>query len=229
MPCRRLHPPGSQIVTSRKTNSVTTRQSHREKHRSHPVRRIISMLVPVAMLAVLTSAPPAMAQIGDVPGPGQPVSRPAAQCPQTVSCTYDERTLMPAGVPISVADHLWRQLHDSVLDQLDPRWEAARRGAAHARRRHDRRGTLKRSGMDARRVRTIVPSYGASDPACCPSSYVDTTYTWDNARGSLVPGEPVSTPMTPDDEIDWVDAHDMLLQEDSSKCSAAPEHHYHDR
>jgi hypothetical protein len=164
------------------------------------------------MLAVLTSAPPAVAQIGDVPGPGQPVSRPAAQCPRTVACTYDERTLMPAGyrfqsLTICGANCTTQYWISSIPDGKQLVEVQPTRGGGMI-------AVARSNEADGRpAVRTIVPSYGASDPACCPSSYVDTTYTWDNARGSLVPGEPVSTPMTPDDEIDWVDAHDMLLQE----------------
>lgn len=176
------------------------------------MRRIISMLVPAAMLAVLTSAPPAMAQIGDVPGPGQPVSRPAAQCPQTVACTYDERTLMPAGyrfqsLTICGANCTTQYWISSIPDGTQLVEVKPTRGGGMV-------AVARSNEADGRpAVRTIMPSYGASDPACCPSSYVDTTYTWDAARGSLVPGEPVSTPVTPDDEVDWVDAHDMLLQE----------------
>jgi len=43
-------------------------------------------------------------------------------------------------------------------------------------------------------VRVVVPSYAANDPACCPSAYADTTYTWDAASNALTAGQPMVTP-----------------------------------
>jgi hypothetical protein len=176
------------------------------------VRRTFSVLAFVSLLAFSLSPTPANAQIGDVPGPGQPVSRPAAQCPQTLSCTYDERTVTPAGyrfqsLTVCGANCTTQYWISAIADgrqlvEVKP----TRGGGMIAVEREN-----EVDGHPA--IRTIVPSYGASDPACCPSSYVDTTYTWDAAKGTLVPGEPVSTPVTADDEIDWIDAHDMLIQD----------------
>ena len=169
-------------------------------------------LVLGAVLALPLSTMPASAQIGDVPGSGQPVPRPASQCPQTASCTYDERTLDPAGYrfqSLTICDtncttQYWISLvaDGKLLMEVAP----VRGGGMLAVSRES-----EASGHPS--VRTIVPSFAGSDPSCCPSSYVDTTYSWDAAKGTLVPGQPVSTPVTPDDEIDWVDAHDMLLQD----------------
>ena len=176
------------------------------------MRRISSVLALVALLAFSPSAIPAHAQIGDVPGPGQPVARPASQCPQTASCTYDERTIMPAGyrfqsLTICGANCTTQYWISAVADgkqlvEVKP----TRGGGMIAVERDNSEG-----GHPA--VRTIVPSYAPSDATCCPSSYVDTTYTWDAAKGTMVAGQPVSTPVTPDDEIDWIDAHDMLMQD----------------
>ena len=174
--------------------------------------RIISVLVIAPLLAVFTATSPASAQLADVAGPGQPVARPASQCPRTLSCTYDERTLMPAGyrfqsLTVCGANCTTQYWISSVAD-----------GKALVEVKPSRGGGLiavERESEEAGHpaVRTIVPSYSASDPACCPSSYVDTTYTWDAGQGTLVPGAPVTTPIQADDEIDWVDAHDMLMKD----------------
>ena len=60
-------------------------------------------------------------------------------------------------------------------------------------------------------VLTVLPGYGPSDPACCPSSYVETTYTWDAGQSTLVPGEPVSTPTGDGDAL--AGAHERLVQD----------------
>jgi hypothetical protein len=176
------------------------------------VRRTISALAFVSLLACSLAPTPAHAQLGDVSGPGQPVPRPAAQCPQTMSCTYDERTIEPSGyrfqsLTVCGANCSTQYWISAIADgKLLVEVKPTRGGGMIAVAREN-----DAAGRPA--IRTIVPSYGASDPACCPSSYVDTTYTWDAANGTLVAGQPVSTPVTPDDEIDWVDAHDMLMQD----------------
>jgi hypothetical protein len=177
------------------------------------VRRVFSVVVLLGTMAVLSLySVPVRAQIGDVPGPGHQVPRPPSLCPQTASCTYDERTLEPAGYRFQsltvCGDTCTTQYWiSSVADgKLLMEIAPVRGGGMVAVAREN-----DPNGRPA--VRTILPSYGGSDPACCPSRYVDTTYTWDAASGALVPGAPVSTPLTREEEIDWVDAHDMLLQE----------------
>jgi hypothetical protein len=39
-------------------------------------------------------------------------------------------------------------------------------------------------------IRTVFPSYAATDAMCCPSQFQDITYTWDAARSALVAGPP---------------------------------------
>ena len=176
------------------------------------MRRVLSVLVLGAMVALFPTAAPVSAQFGDVSGPGQPAPRPAAQCPRTVACTYDERTVMPAG-------YRFQSLTVCGANCTTQYWISALADGKQVLEVKPTRGggmiaVARESDPSGRAaVRTIVPSYGASDPACCPSSYVDTTYTWDPANGSLVAGQPTSTPLAADDEIDWVDAHDMLLQD----------------
>jgi hypothetical protein len=175
------------------------------------VLRLLSVLV-LGLLVLSLSTAPANAQIANVPGPGEPVPQPAAQCPQTVSCTYDERTLTPAGyrfqsLTVCGANCTTQYWISSVADgkaliEVKP----VRGGGMIAVAREN-------DGAGRPAVRTVLPNYGASDPACCPSSWVDTTYNWDAAKGVLVPEEPVTTPIQADDEIDWVDAHDMLMQD----------------
>lgn len=176
------------------------------------MRRFLSVLVLGATVALSPLAAPVSAQIGDPAGPGQPVPQPAPLCPRTVSCTYDERTLDPAGyrfqsLTVCGANCTTQYWISSVADgKLLMEVPPVRGGGVLAVARESDAG-----GRPS--VRTIVPGYGASDPACCPSSYVDTTYRWDAAKGMLVAGQPTSTPITADEEIDWVDAHDMLLQD----------------
>jgi hypothetical protein len=176
------------------------------------VRRVLSVLVLGAMVALFPSAALVSAQIGDVSGPGQPVPRPTPFCPKTESCTYDERTLDPAGyrfqsLTVCGANCTTQYWISAVADgKLLMEVPPVRGGGVVAiARENDPNGRPS--------IRTIVPRYEAADAACCPSSYVDTTYSWDAAKGALVPNQPTSTPLTADDEIDWVDAHDMLLQD----------------
>ena len=170
------------------------------------------MLALVSLLACALTPVPAYAQLGDVTGPGQPVPRPPALCPQTMSCTYDERTIESSG-------YRFQSLTVCGANCTTQYWISALADGKQVLEVKPTRGggmiaVARESDPSGRAaVRTIVPSYGASDPACCPSSYVDTTYTWDAANGSLVAGQPTSTPLAADDEIDWVDAHDMLLQD----------------
>lgn len=176
------------------------------------MRRISSVLALVSLLAFSLSPTAANAQIGNVPGPGQPVAQPASQCPQTTSCTYDERTIAPAGyrfqsLTICGANCTTQYWISAVADgKLLVEVKPIRGGGMVAVERGN-----DDSGHPA--VRTIVPNFAGSDAACCPSSYVDTTYTWDAAKGAMVAGQPTTTPVTPDDEIDWIDAHDMLMQD----------------
>ena len=176
------------------------------------MRRTISVLALVSLLACSLAPPTAFAQLGDVSGPGQPVPRPAAQCPQSLSCTYDERTIEPSGyrfqsLTVCGANCTTQYWISAIADgkQLLEVKPTRGGGMIAVARENDP------TGRPA--IRTIVPNYGASDASCCPSSYVDTTYTWDAAQGTLVAGQAVSTPVTRDDEVDWVDAHDMLLQD----------------
>jgi hypothetical protein len=135
----------------------------------------------------------ASAQIGDVSGPGQPAPRPAAQCPQTLACTYDERTVTPAGyrfqsLTVCGANCTTQYWVSMVADgrqllEVPP----VRGGGLVAVGR-----SVDGGGPPA--VRTVLPSYEEGAPACCPSSFADTTYTWDAGQNALVAGAPVVTP-----------------------------------
>lgn len=142
----------------------------------------------------------ASAQMGDPAGPGQPVPRPAAQCAQAMACTYDERTMMPAGyrfqaLTVCGANCTTQYWVSAVADgrqllEIPP----VRGGGLVAIARGADGG-----GPPA--IRTVLPSYGPNDAMCCPSSYVDTTYSWDPAQSTLVPGQPVVTPAGEDDVL----------------------------
>jgi hypothetical protein len=52
-------------------------------------------------------------------------------------------------------------------------------------------------------IRTYMPDYQSSDPACCPSQYADTIYTWDSGSATLVAGTPTLVPAS--DFTGWDD------------------------
>jgi len=132
--------------------------------------------------------------IADVRGPGQAVPQPAPQCPQTVGCQYAERTFLPNGYRFQSLEvcgancttQYWvsTSTDDRQLIALDP----VRGGGVLAVQRGGPASTAQPP------VRVVVPNYAATDAACCPSSYADTTYTWGDASGTLVAGQPVLTP-----------------------------------
>jgi hypothetical protein len=146
-----------------------------------------------AAVAVLLSGGLAAAQLGDPRGPGQAVPAPPPMCTQTISCTYGERNYLPDGYRVQALNvcgancttQYWvSNISDGKsLLTLDP----VRGG-----------GIVAVGGgtpvNEHAAVRVILPSYGPSDPACCPSGYSDTTYTWDAANGTLVAGTPSTIP-----------------------------------
>jgi len=173
------------------------------------VRSFLSSLALVAVTLLLPTAP-ASAQIADVAGPGQPAPRPGPQCPQTIGCTYEERSLPPDGSRFQALTvcgaNCTTQYWVSAIADGRPLIEVApvRGGGLIAVARAT-------DGGGPPSVRTVLPGYGPTDPACCPTSYVDTTYVWDPAQGSLVAGEPVATPAGDSDGL--AAAQDRLTQE----------------
>ncbi|MBV9329902.1 MAG: hypothetical protein JO352_39880 [Chloroflexi bacterium] len=131
--------------------------------------------------------------IANVSGPGQSVAQPAAQCPRTTACQYSERTFLPDGYRVqslqvcgaNCTTQYWvsTSTDDRNLITLDP----IRGGGVLAVGRST-------AGAGQPPVRVVVPSYAANDPACCPSAYADTTYTWDAASNALTAGQPMVTP-----------------------------------
>ena len=150
--------------------------------------------VGAAVLGCALSAVTALAQVGAPSGPGQAVTQPPAQCPATTSCTYSERNFLPAGYRVQKLDvcganctsQFWvSTIPDGALVlEVDP----------------TRGGGIVAVGQGIGPagshppVRTVMPAYAATDPACCPSGYADTTYTWDPGSGTLVAGQPAIVP-----------------------------------
>jgi len=144
---------------------------------------------------------PAGAPIADVSGPGQSVSMPAAQCPRTLACRYGERAyhvgdadggyrvqaLTVCGANCTTQYWVSSLADGSQLVATDP----------------VRGGGLVTIGQADEHppVRTVLPHYGPADPACCPSGLDDTTYTWDSASGTLVPGDPAMIPSADRDTV----------------------------
>jgi hypothetical protein len=172
--------------------------------------RPFALIVTLAAIVMLAGAVPASAQIADVAGPGQPAPRPGPQCPQTVGCSYEERALPPDGYRFQsltvCGANCTTQYWVSAIADGKPLIEVApvRGGGLIA-------VAQAADGGGPPAVRTVLPGYGPNDPACCPTSYVDTTYTWDAAQGALVAGEPVSTPAGDGDGLSA--AQDRLTQD----------------
>jgi hypothetical protein len=184
-------------MSSRRSSSVTTRLS-----RAIPTFRT-SLALAMASACLLAATLPAAAanvrqeaqteaQLADVAGPGQAVQMPGAQCPRTVACQYAERNLLPDGYRLqslqvcgaNCTTQYWVSARNDgqLLVEIDP----VRGGAVVAVGRGS-------SGETHPPVRVVLPSYTSSDPACCPSAFADTTYSWDASAQALVAGEPAVT------------------------------------
>ena len=159
-----------------------------------PHLRTLRGALPVLLLASIPLTASAQSTaLGDPAGPGQSVARPAAECPRTIACQYAERTFLPDGYRFqslqvcgaNCTTQYWvsTSTDDQQILTLDP----VRGGAVIALQPST-------SANAHPEVRVVLPSYGSADPACCPSSYADTTYAWDDASGTLSPGSAVLTP-----------------------------------
>jgi hypothetical protein len=157
-------------------------------------RRLLAPASLVLLCQVLAFSYPVAAQsdgLGDPGGPGQAVSRPPSQCAQTLACTYNERNLPPAGyslqsLQVCGANCTTQYWVSGLADgqeflELDP----VRGGAVLA---------VSATGGMHPPMRVVAPRYALSDPACCPSGFADTTYTWDPDAGQLNAGNPTITP-----------------------------------
>jgi hypothetical protein len=167
------------------------------------LRRALSVALTASMTILAVAAASVFAQnadqdsaggpIADVTGPGQAVPQPASQCPRTLGCQYAEQTLVPSGYRMqslqvcgaNCTSQYWVAsiANGQQLLEIDP----VRGGVVLAVGRASAPG-----GHPP--VRVVMPMYGPSDPACCPSGFSDTTYTWDAASSTLVAGEPIVTP-----------------------------------
>ena len=159
----------------------------------HPLRPLVSCLSALVLAMVPLGADAQSTALGDPGGPGQVVARPAAECPRTIACQYAERTFLPDGYRIqslqvcgaNCTTRYWvsTSTDDQQILALDP----VRGGAVIAVR-----PSMPTTSAHPE-VRVVGASYGSGDPACCPSSYTDTTYIWDDASGVLVSGSPQMT------------------------------------
>jgi hypothetical protein len=148
----------------------------------------------------IITAPTAHGQIADVSGPGQSAVQPPPQCPRTIACHYAEQNFVPNGYRLQALEvcgancttQYWVSAitDGQALLTIDP----TRGGAILA---------VDRSGGSQPRVRTVMASYASTDPACCPSGFTDTTYSWDTASNALVP---TTSDFTPADQFPGYDA-----------------------
>lgn len=158
------------------------------------------MLLAAGMLLSGGVASTALAQesgggtpIADVSGPGQPVAQPPAQCPRTIGCQYAEQNMPSGGYRLqslqvcgaNCTTQYWvsTSADGQQVLEIDP----ARGGAIIAVARAGDAGAHPS-------VRVVQAAYAASDAACCPSGFSDTTFSWDDGAGALVAGEPQVTP-----------------------------------
>jgi hypothetical protein len=174
------------------------------------VKRVNLGIILAALVALAVSTTPASAQIADVSGPGQSVPKPGLQCPQTIACTYEERGQLSGG-------YRFQAMTICGANCTTQYWVTATSDGRSLIEVPPTRGggliAVARPADDGSppAVRTILPGYGPNDPACCPTSFVETTYTWDAGQGTLVAGEPVSTPTGDGDA--WAASHDKLAQD----------------
>ena len=159
--------------------------------RRYPLPRLRRAACAAAAWTLLTAGW-AGAQLGDPSGPGQAVPAPPAQCPQTISCSYSERNALgPAG------GYRFQMLNVCGANCTTQYWVSDMATSKPLLTVDPVRGggivAFERPSNDREvhsRVRVVVPDYGPNDPACCPTNYRDTTYTWNAATSSLVAGQP---------------------------------------
>jgi hypothetical protein len=143
------------------------------------------------LLATVLGAEPTSAQIADVPGPGQPVPQPPAQCPQAIGCQYAEYTLLST-------DYRLQSLQVCGANCTSQYWVGAVSDGHQLLATDPVRGgavvAVQRASDEHPAVRVVMARYAPNDPGCCPSAFSDTTYTWDPDSATLVAGEPSLTP-----------------------------------
>ena len=170
--------------------------------------RILAFLTALAPL-VWTS--PVFAQSVGPSGPGQAVPMPPAQCPETISCQYGERNYLPDGyrfqmLEVCGANCTTQYWVSNISDgQMLLTIEPVRGGAIIA----VGQGAVADDPHPS--VRTLVPTYALTDPACCPSEYQDTTYSWDRVSNALVAESTASIPSA--DFPGWETARQNLQNE----------------
>jgi hypothetical protein len=150
----------------------------------------------IVVAATALSAGLATAQLGDPQGPGQSVAAPPPQCPRTVGCTYSERNslgpnpgyrfqaLQVCGANCTTQYWVTNAADGRVLLSIEP----MRGGGIVAMAR----GTSPDDPHPG--IRVIEPGYAPTDAMRCPSFYKDTTYVWDAARSTVVPGSEMAFP-----------------------------------
>ena len=160
------------------------------------LRKALPRAALTAALAAVLWAPPVLAQMAGASGPGQTVPIPPAQCAPTIACQYGERNYLPDGYRFQMlqlcgADCTTQYWVSNISDnQVLLTIEPVRGGGIIAV------GQGASPEDQHPPVRTVVPSYASTDPACCPSQYQDTTYSWDPGSNALVAGDVAIIPAT---------------------------------
>lgn len=158
----------------------------------------VALMVSLSLATSIAAAQTAdtdtvLPQMAEVSGPGQPIAQPTAECPETPGCQYAEQNFLPNVYRFqsfqvcgaNCTTQYWVstiQTGDQLLE-IDPLREGAVLAVGSSTPANNRPP-----------VRVVMPEFAAADPACCPSAYTDTTYAWDAATSSLVPGAVTTIP-----------------------------------
>jgi hypothetical protein len=161
-------------------------------HHPHAATWISSLMLIALLTAAPAAASPSAQGLGEPGGPGQAVPIPAPQCARTIACIYNERNFLPDGYRV-------QSLHVCGANCTTQYWVSAIADGQSLLEIDPVRGgavlALSRAAPSAAHpaLRSVLPNYDPADPACCPSAFVDTTYTWDAGTNTMVAGEPALT------------------------------------
>ena len=115
---------------------------------------------------------------------------PAAACPNDLTaCTYAET--LPFGLGVDPARYRVQARRGCGANCTETYW-VTNAATGQVLLYVSDRGAVLATRED--QVRAIVPSDVGRQGLCCPIQFTDTTYTWDSARGALMPLQALTLP-----------------------------------